>query len=106
MVENPKTWTMTFIANTDAFKIWEANARAEVAGQVAQTVATECQSAQKDCAATGSCQACDGCAITISRIYKEFETYLNRLFSETFKTYRVDMFDKLNRANLALETPQ
>ena len=63
---------------------------------------TNCADKQT-CAATGACESCDGCAIAISRIYYDYQTYLNSLFASTFKAYSEKMFDTLHQANLVLE---
>ena len=46
---------------------------------MAEAVETGCAD-KMNCAQGGSCETCDGCTIAISRIYKSYGEYLNKLF--------------------------
>lgn len=105
LVDNSAQWVTDFTTNHPGFKNWENEELLSVSAQTSQAVQTACAD-KKTCAQTGACEACDGCAIAISRIYKSYEVYLNNLFAETFKVHSEKMFDKLHQANLALEAPQ
>ena len=103
VVAHPNQWVTDFTTSHPAFKNWDSTEKVEISAQAASAVQTACQE-KTTCQVTGSCPACDGCSMAISRIYKTYEVYLNNLFAETFKFHSEAMFNKLHEANLALET--
>lgn len=105
VVASPAEWTASFVNTHPAFQNWDSTNKFNVAGSAAKAVTDGCAD-KVACAAAGTCQACDGCSIAISQIYKTYEVYLNNLFASTFKEHSEAMFNKLHTANLALETPQ
>ena len=102
MIDNPNQWTTNFITEHPSFKIWDNQSKLDAAATTGTAVAAQCAD-QTTCSSTGQCTACDGCSIGVARIYKTFQTYLNKMFADTFKDHSEQMFNKLHEANLAMD---
>ena len=102
VVAQPNPWLTDFVMGHTGFKNWDPTMKGEVSAAVAEIVTKECAD-KETCAVAGSCDGCDGCTVAISRVYKEYEVYLNNLFASTFKDHSEKMFDKLHQANLAIQ---
>jgi len=103
VIADPNQWITNFITEHPSFKIWDNQGKLDVAATTATAIQTACADSAT-CAATGQCQACDGCSIGISRIFKTFQSYMNKLYADTFKDHSEKMFNKLHEANLAIES--
>jgi hypothetical protein len=103
VVTDPNQWATTFTTAHPAFHVWDNASKLDVAANTGGAITSSCADSVT-CATTGQCISCDGCATGISRIYKTFEVYMNKLFADTFKAHSESMFNKLHEANLAMES--
>ena len=95
VIDNPNQWTTTFITEHPSFKIWDNQSKLDAAANTGSAISNECANSLT-CTTTGQCTACNGCSIGVARVYKTFETYLNKLFADTFKEHSEKMFDHLH----------
>lgn len=103
VVSHPNNWITEFTTSHASFQNWDASDMVNVSADAAKAVTDKCAD-QETCSRTGTCPKCQGCSIAISYIYKKYESYLNNMYAEMFKSASGQMYDKLHQANMILDT--